>query len=85
MPKNKAMEEMPGNLKTKFITGERSFANILVIAVCWSSSEIIRNGSSEGTITVDQSIIADCVEESISVGKTIQKTAIKNIKIEKIM
>lgn len=83
IPKNKAIDEIPGSLKTKFIKGDRRRENIFVIAVCCRSSEIIRNGRIEGTIIVDQIERADLVDESISVGNMIQKIAIKKTKTEK--
>jgi len=85
MPKNNAIEEMPGSLKTKFIIGESSLANMFVIAVCCKSSEIIRKGSNDGTIVVVHSDRADFVELSMSLGQIIQKIAIKNTVIEKSM
>jgi hypothetical protein len=85
MPKNKAIEEMPGSLNINFIIGARSFADILTIAVCCSSSDMIRNGKSEGTITVYQSESADLAELSMSLGKMMQKIVIKKTMKEKSM
>ena len=85
MPKNKAIEEIPGSLKIKFIIGARSFANIFIIAVCCSNSDITRKGKSEGTITVYQSESADLVELSMSLGKMMQNMAIKKTINEKRM
>lgn len=58
---------------------------MFVIAVCCKSSDIIRNGSRDGTITVDQSESADLVDASISVGKMIQNMAMKNTIKEKMI
>ena len=46
---------------------------------------MIRKGNRDGTITVDQRDRADFVDESISVGKIMQKMAIKKTMKEKII
>ena len=58
---------------------------MLVIAVCCRSSEIIRKGRSDGTITLAQRESADLVEVSMSAGKIIQKMDIKKTIKEKII
>lgn len=58
---------------------------MLVIEVCCKSSEIIRKGRSDGTITLAQRESADLVEVSISAGKIMQNMAIKKTIKEKSM